>query len=1027
MKNKFLAIWVIVILILTSFSAVNAVTIKKEKQRSSLDLSKNEDIKLSFFEISKDASALEISGIFANSKLSDYKYESLKAEQINFKTSDCNIHEREIGYYYFDIEGLKPYGSPGQPMLPMKTYTFELPKTAKIVDVIITNAKYQEIENRLRISPMSEPMFFENDKSSDDEHINNMVKQKVELYGSDSFFPGNILTYTTGENIHKQIVNIKVFPVQYIPLEGKLILITEAEINILYNTVEETKTVSSSSSSATNVIITHPNFYDQAVELKEFHDDQGVPTEVVKTTWIGINYKPSENPPYIGYKNPILKDWIKIKFYKYNLAKKIISYLRDTASHPNLEYVTLMGNGIHVPPSYYYCENTYGLGWVPTDFLYSSPDFDLVPNYYVGRLPVNTKKEAAHIVDKIKNWDSVDLFTNITIIGGQPFGTSYFLGELIPLQSVNKDYFEGSNIIKKFESSDEFNRASVIEALSGDSGIFYHFGHGNVHVFDTGVGYITPKDVYEIPATDRAPIIASSACSDGKYDTYMVFENSFVSFGQAVLNADAGGIAYIGGSRTNFEGSIFMLEEGRMKFLKERYIGAAMTYVMKGYSEDRGTLGNITAHALYDYQLNNNMSDALDLFSFFSFVLLGDPALEIPARPMGSSYDLPNSTVTSNIDYIKQDKNSSIPVNALGENVTIISDTNSPTVNIKLMDLDGQPFLINKVEKATVSDKVKYEFSRNSTGNYLIRIETEDGKEGWIYVITARIVDDDYDSTTPGYGKTCWSKIQDAVDSINTNSTKDELIYVFNGTYAENIVIERNLNVMGEDKHTTIIDGGGTGDVISLKNYSMTIQKFTITNSGKSETDSGISIKEGFVIAEIFYNIIDKNTNGIYLHPEVIGLSQVSSNTISNNTHGIIVKDYRLLSSSIVCMMIYFNTIKDNEYGIYLKNSGKFMGIIPSMILINTFKNNEYGIYLENCKKVKILLNNFIENDKHATFSKSTKNLFIANYWDDWIGLKFRNYLPIPKFIFGTRGKLGFRLRPALDLLPLSIPIELET
>jgi len=42
--------------------------------------------------------------------------------------------------------------------------------------------------------------------------------------------------------------------------------------------------------------------------------------------------------------------------------------------------------------------------WVPADFFYASPDYDLVPNYAIGRIPVNNLEEAEHVVQKIKSF-----------------------------------------------------------------------------------------------------------------------------------------------------------------------------------------------------------------------------------------------------------------------------------------------------------------------------------------------------------------------------------------------------------------------------------------------------------------------------------------------------------------------------------------------------------------------------------------------------------------------------------------------
>ncbi|UCF12379.1 MAG: hypothetical protein JSW06_10135 [Thermoplasmatales archaeon] len=56
---------------------------------------------------------------------------------------------------------------------------------------------------------------------------------------------------------------------------------------------------------------------------------------------------------------------------------------------------------------------------------------------------------------------------------------------------------------------------------------------------------------------------------------------------------------------------------------------------------------------------------------------------------------------------------------------------------------------------------------------------------------------------SPGY-------IQDLINNASSGDT----IYIPSGTYYENIIINKSISLVGEDKETTIIDGSGTGDVV---------------------------------------------------------------------------------------------------------------------------------------------------------------------------------------------------------------------
>ena len=57
-----------------------------------------------------------------------------------------------------------------------------------------------------------------------------------------------------------------------------------------------------------------------------------------------------------------------------------------------------------------------------------------------------------------------------------------------------------------------------------------------------------------------------------------------------------------------------------------------------------------------------------------------------------------------------------------------------------------------------------------------------------------------------------YTRIQDAISIANSSDT----IYVFSGIYEEQITIYETINLTGEDKETTIIDGGGSDRIIYI-------------------------------------------------------------------------------------------------------------------------------------------------------------------------------------------------------------------
>ena len=69
-----------------------------------------------------------------------------------------------------------------------------------------------------------------------------------------------------------------------------------------------------------------------------------------------------------------------------------------------------------------------------------------------------------------------------------------------------------------------------------------------------------------------------------------------------------------------------------------------------------------------------------------------------------------------------------------------------------------------------------------------------------------------------------YSSIQDAIDNSNPGDT----ISVWNGTYFENIVINKRLNLIGNGSKNTTIDGRGSGDVVDIRANRVSINGFKI-------------------------------------------------------------------------------------------------------------------------------------------------------------------------------------------------------
>lgn len=194
-----------------------------------------------------------------------------------------------------------------------------------------------------------------------------------------------------------------------------------------------------------------------------------------------------------------------------------------------------------------------------------------------------------------------------------------------------------------------------------------------------------------------------------------------------------------------------------------------------------------------------------------------------------------------------------------------------------------------------------------------------------------------------GAGSGNYSSIQGAIDAANPGST----VFVYNGTYYENVIVNKTINLIGENEDMTIIDGGGSGDVVKITAEWTNISRFTITNSGNSDIpdfDSGIQL-----------DFVDRCT--------------IIDCHVTNNFDG-------LLLSSSHNNTIMNNTISGNEYdGIFIVNSN------DNEICKNIISDDRYGIWLDRSNRNLIRNNIVFSNDKSGIWIEwdSNNNHFFRN------------------------------------------------
>ena len=136
----------------------------------------------------------------------------------------------------------------------------------------------------------------------------------------------------------------------------------------------------------------------------------------------------------------------------------------------------------------------------------------------------------------------------------------------------------------------------------------------------------------------------------------------------------------------------------------------------------------------------------------------------------------------------------------------------------------------------------------------------------------------------PGFSDPVEVKVHDTIQEAINNATTSETIDVAAGTYNENLVINKSLTVQGENRDTTIIDGGGMlGPGVDIQADDVTFQGFTIKDFTASPIAGiGAILVEGDN-AVINDNII-KDITSTEAEPAGIGIDVHADNVqVTNN------------------------------------------------------------------------------------------------------------------------------------------------
>jgi parallel beta-helix repeat protein len=481
---------------------------------------------------------------------------SLALEDLNF--------EKVQGYDRVKMPDGRFSAEPGTPMLPARFVQLAIPADLQVQSVEITSFERRELPGTYHICP-GQPFYPVSDLPTKKENIK-FVEPDASVYGMPSEYPGKLAEVTNNGFLGGQhIAGVALYPLQYVPAEGRLILYTRIEFKLVFRSAShspapvnrrsakavrfysdlaksmvinpedvrlDTKGFLPGDEEIDYLIITDASFIPAFQELAEWKTLRGISTQIKDLSWVLSNYA--------GYDDP----------------EKIRNCIRDYYANHETKWVLLGGDTpimphrlapvmyTDIPCDFYFCDLD-GNWDANGNHVYGEyeDEVDMYPDVFVGRAPSNDLSQAQTFVSKCLTYETdppTDYQTKILYAAEVLWpGTDAAVLKNYIDSSFVPDHFQAT---KLYETSGNLNRENFRDGLNEGQSIINHNGHGNYDVISIGAEAWYSSDMDALVNAPRHSLFYTFGCITAAIDMDCIAEH-FVN------NPDGGGFAYCGNTR----------------------------------------------------------------------------------------------------------------------------------------------------------------------------------------------------------------------------------------------------------------------------------------------------------------------------------------------------------------------------------------------------------------------------------------------------------------------------------------------
>jgi hypothetical protein len=552
---------------------------------------------------------------------------------LHFSATDLSF-DTLFGYDLVRMKDCSYLNEIGKPLLPTKNILIALPNGMRATNLQILSTREQPIQGTYTIFPAQRPLPI------------------GETYDSTLLAPPNRATYTSALPYPSQLaslgpqtdlagqgmVAVTIYPIQYLPLQKKLTLMTSITFRIagtsgyicgdylsehiskngrdMYQRMVQAMVINPESVELHTapgphpmgvgpgdyeyVIVTQDSWVSAFQPLANWETQKGVPATIVNTTWIYTSG---------GYNG--------------TNVQKIRAFVQDVYTTWGTTYV-LLGGDIDVVPCHYRTFSSVDPDPVPNDAYYADFDADWVCEVNVGRAsvtgPGNSTGQIGNFIHKVFTYERNPPITNYAQNAGF-FG--FDLDSITHAEqckvNINSTYIPTSwTVTTVYDSQTGNHRTKVINALNAGQNIVNHADHSNSDCMGTGYYHhhnwvIYSSDMDNLTNGNKQTILYSMGCDPAAYDVSDCIAEHFVQ------NSNGGGIAFIGNSRYGW------YNYGQYNTLS---MGYDVHFFESLFQENLFHLGAAFSDHKNDVMQSHPGDDYYE-YCFTELTLLGDPELPV--------------------------------------------------------------------------------------------------------------------------------------------------------------------------------------------------------------------------------------------------------------------------------------------------------------------------------------------------------------------------------------------------------------